>query len=84
MMYVPVESSAHTNRLRATVTAAMERKRTRQTGNRSWGRKPTAYANDDNPDVAFCGSVNNVLDMLGLMNNGEFRSLSWSAKLEGG
>lgn len=83
-MYVPVESSAHTNRLRATVTATMQRKRTRQTGNRSWGRKPTVYANDDNPDVAFCGSVNNVFDMLGSMNSGEFRSFSCSAKSEGG
>jgi len=43
----------------------MERKRIRQTGNRSWGRKLlTVYANDDIPDVTFCGSVNKVFDTL--------------------
>jgi hypothetical protein len=83
-MYDTTESNAHINRLRTTVTAAMERKRVRQTGNRSWGRKPMVYAKDDIPDVAFRGSVNRIFDMLVSMNSGEFRSLSWSEKLEGG
>jgi hypothetical protein len=83
-MNVATESSAHIDRLKTTVAAMMERKRIRQTGNRSWGRKPTVYANDDNPDVAFCGSVNNVFDTLESMNSGEPRLLSWSAKSEGG
>ena len=83
-MCVNVESNAHINRLRTIVVAMMERKRIRQTGNKSWGRKPTVYANDDMPDVAFCGSVNKVFDMLASMYSGEFRSLSWSEKLEGG
>ena len=83
-MDVAVESSTHINRLKRTVAAMMERKRIKQTGNRSWGRKPMVYANDDKPDVAFCGSVNNVFDTLGSRNSGELRLLSWSAKLEGG
>jgi hypothetical protein len=84
MMNLTAESSAHISRLSTTVTAMMERKRVRQTGNRSWGRKPTVYAKDDIPDVAFRGSVNKIFDMLVSMNSGEFRSLSWSEKLEGG
>lgn len=83
-MDVTVESSAHINKLRATVVAMMERKRVKQTGNRSWGRKPTVYANDDIPDVAFRGSVNKIFDALVSMNSGEFRSLNWPEKLEGG
>lgn len=62
----------------------MERKRIRQTGKRSCGRRPTVYAKDDNPNVAFCGRMNKVFDTLESMNIGEFRSLSWSAKSEGG
>jgi hypothetical protein len=71
-IYVVNESSAHTKRLRAIIVAMMQRKRIRQTGKRSWGRKPTAYANEDRPDVAFCGSVNNVFGTLELTNSGEF------------
>lgn len=66
------ESSAHINRLRPTVTAMMERKRDKQTGNKSWGRKPMVYAKDDIPDVAFRGSANKIFDMLVSMNSGEF------------
>jgi hypothetical protein len=79
-----MESNAHIRRLRRIVAAMMERKRIRQTGKRSWGRRPTVYAKEDNPDVAFCGRMNKVFGTLESMNIGEFRSFSWSAKSEGG
>lgn len=72
MMNVAIESSDHIRRLRKIVVAMMERKRIIQTGKRSWGRTPTVYAKDDNPDVAFCGRVNRVFGTLELMNIGEF------------
>jgi hypothetical protein len=84
MMHVASESSAHINRLKIITAATMDRKSIRQTGKRSWGRKPIAYANEDKPDVASCGSVNNVFGTLALTNIGELASLNWSAKLEGG
>ena len=62
----------------------MERNRVRQTGKRSWGRRPIVYAKDDSPDVAFCGRENKIFGALESMNIGEFRSFSWSAKSEGG
>ena len=83
-MNVAAESSVHIRRLIRIVVAIMERKRIRQTGKRSWGRRPTVYAKDDKPDVAFCGTVNKVFGTLESMNIGEFRSFSWSTKLEGG
>jgi len=83
-MNVAAESSIHIRRLITIVVAIMERKRIRQTGKRSWGRRPTVYAKDDKPDVAFCGTVNKVFGTLESMNIGEFRSFSWSTKLEGG
>jgi hypothetical protein len=64
--------------------AMIARKRTRQTGKRSWGRKPTVYANEEIPGVAFCGRVNKVFGTPESMNIVEFWSLNWSAKSEGG
>lgn len=71
-MNVARESSDHIRRLKTIVAATMERKIIKQTGKRSWGRKPTVYAKDDNPDVAFCGRVNRVFGTLESMNIGEF------------
>jgi hypothetical protein len=69
---VAVESTAHTRRLITVVVAEMERKRIRQTGKRSCGRRPTVYAKDDSPFVASSGSVNKVFGTLESMNIGEF------------
>lgn len=71
-MNVAIESSDHIRRLRTIVAAMMERKRIMQTGKRSWGRRPTVYAKDDNPDVAFCGRMNSVFGTLESTNIGEF------------
>jgi len=83
-IYVTNESNAQKNKLKTVVVAMIARKRTRQTGKRSWGRKPTVYANEEIPEVAFCGRVNNVFGMPESMNIGEFLSLNWPAKSEGG
>ena len=83
-MSEPSQSTTQTATLRTITTAIIARNRERQMPNRSCGLSPTAYANDSIPVLAFEGNKNRKFAAVELMKIGEFGSLSWSTKLDGG
>lgn len=78
------QSITHTATLRTIIAARIARNSPRHTPKRSSGRRPTAYANDSIPVLAFDGNWNKKLGADALMKMGEAGLLNWSTKSDGG